>query len=257
MSEMLIKKYGRVALIRFNRPNSLNILSLDFFEQLNKALDTVEADSSVAVIVLMGSEKIFSAGADITEFQSLSTSQQACEKDWITKFWEKIPCCQKPTIAAVKGLALGGGFELALMCDMIVATQNARFAQPEIKIGTIPGAGGTQRLTRAIGKARAMELCLTGRMISAEEAMQLGLLTKVVADDDLESSALSLATSIAAYSLPIIKQIKQAIVAAHETHLQQGIALERQLFYSTFDLEDRDEGMQAFIDKRLPQFRDR
>ncbi len=258
METIVIERHQpRVLLIRFNCPEKLNVLSAKFFSELNTALTMAEEDKHIVVIVLMSSGRAFSAGADLTQMVAIKNTQDAIEQNLITEQWEAISRCQKPVIAAVNGLALGGGFELALMCDMIIAAESARFAQPEIKVGTMPGAGGTQRLTQIIGKAKTMEMCLTGRIIDAKEAEHLGIVTKIVEDDNLESSALALAATIASYSMPVIKRIKQAVLMADETSLSNGIAYERRLFYSTFNLDDRQEGMHAFINKRSPNFRDK
>lgn len=254
-SIVLLEKQGKVALIRLNRPDKLNALSTETFVALNAILQQVEADDSIAVMVLTGEGKAFAAGADIAEMAGYKTYADVEKIDFITGLWEKVASCRKPIIAAVNGYALGGGCELAMMCDMILAADNAQFAQPEVKLGIPPGIGGSQRLPRCIGKYKAMEMCLTGRMMSAAEAEQCGLVTRVVAADALMDEAMKLANTIAAYSLPVIRTIKSAINAAYETPLQQGMRYERQLFHTCFSLDDRREGMQAFVEKRKPDFK--
>lgn len=244
-----------IMVITLNRPEALNALCRDLITQLNQALDQAEQDPGIGAIVLMGNEKAFAAGADIQEIKDL-TFGEAYRHDFITA-WERLSSCQKPVIAAVSGYALGGGCELAMMCDIILASDTAQFGQPEITIGTMPGAGGTQRLTRLIGKAKAMELCLTGRMMTAEEAERCGLVSRVIPLEHLKSEAIALAKKIAAFSHPVIQMIKEAILAADALPLPQGIRFERRLFQSTFSLEDHQEGMTAFLEKRKPDFRHR
>lgn len=251
---IVVERHGRVGLIRLNRPEKLNALSSAVFAELNPILAAQEADDAVGAIVLTGSGRAFAAGADIAEMQKLEDYAAVADSDFISGLWEAIPNCRKPVIAAVNGFALGGGCELAMMCDIIVAARSAQFAQPEIKLGILPGAGGTQRLTRAVGKAKAMELCLTGRMFSADEAERIGLVAAVVDDDRLLEEALAMATTIASYSLPVVRLAKEAINAAYETTLAQGIRHERRLFHSTFALADRREGMTAFVEKRAADF---
>lgn len=252
---VLFEKRGKVGILTLNRPERLNTLSEKLIEDLGKALEECEADSQIHCMVLMGSEKVFSAGADIKEMQS-KTYADVYLSDFITKGWENVSRCRKPIIAAVSGYALGGGCELAMMCDFIIASDTAKFGQPEVTIGTLPGAGGTQRLSRSIGKAKAMEMCLTGRLIDAQEAEKAGLVSRVVPLDKLQEEALEIAQKIASYSLPIVMMIKESIGRAFETPLAEGLKFERRLFHSTFALEDQKEGMAAFLEKRKPSFKD-
>ncbi len=250
------EKRGKVGIITLNRPERLNTLSEKLIEDLGKVLDECEANSQIHCMVLMGSEKVFSAGADIKEMQS-KTYGDVYLSDFITKGWENVSRCRKPIIAAVSGYALGGGCELAMMCDFIIASDTAKFGQPEVTIGTLPGAGGTQRLSRSIGKAKAMEMCLTGRLIDAQEAEKAGLVSRVVPLDKLQEEALEIAQKIASYSLPIVMMIKESIGRAFETPLAEGLKFERRLFHSTFALEDQKEGMAAFLEKRKSNFKDK
>lgn len=253
---VLFEKRGKVGILTLNRPERLNTLSEKLIEDLGKALEECEADSQIHCMVLMGSEKVFSAGADIKEMQS-KTYADVYLSDFITKGWENVSRCRKPIIAAVSGYALGGGCELAMMCDFIIASDTAKFGQPEVTIGTLPGAGGTQRLSRSIGKAKAMEMCLTGRLIDAQEAEKAGLVSRVVPLDKLQEEALEIAQKIASYSLPIVMMIKESIGRAFETPLAEGLKFERRLFHSTFALEDQKEGMAAFLEKRKSNFKDK
>ncbi|HAP99011.1 MAG TPA: enoyl-CoA hydratase, partial [Rhodospirillum rubrum] len=223
---------------------------------LGAALDAFEADVNVHVIVLTGSDKAFAAGADIKEMAEKSYMDAYLE-DFITKGWERVTTCRKPIIAAVAGFALGGGCEMAMMCDFIIAAQNAKFGQPEINLGTLPGAGGTQRLTRFVGKSKAMDMCLTGRMMDADEAWKCGLVSRIVPVDDLKDEVLKIAEAIADKSLPITMMVKEAVNAAYETTLAQGVRFERRLFQASFATDDQKEGMNAFIEKRQPSFTDR
>lgn len=250
---VLSEKRGRVGLITLNRPKALNALCAQLVDELAQTVDQLEADKDVGVIVLTGSEKAFAAGADIKEMQSKSY-MDAYMEDFITVHWERIASCRKPTIAAVAGYALGGGCEVAMMCDMIIAADTAKFGQPEINLGVIPGGGGTQRLPRAIGKSKAMEMCLTGRMMDAEEAERSGLVARVVKADELLSEALKIARSIADKSLPITMICKESINRAYEGTLAEGVRFERRLFHSCFATQDQSEGMSAFVDKRQPAF---
>ncbi|MDA8233032.1 MAG: enoyl-CoA hydratase [Magnetospirillum sp.] len=247
---------GRVGLITFNRPKALNALNAVLVSELARALDTFEADSEIGAVVLTGSDKAFAAGADIREMAS-KTYMDAYIEDFITNGWERITRCRKPIIAAVAGYALGGGCEMAMMCDFILAADTARFGQPEITIGTMPGAGGTQRLTRAVGKAKAMEMCLTGRMMDAAEAERAGLVSRIVPAADLIDEAVKVAQRIAEMSRPMAMMVKEAVNAAFETGLSQGIRFERRLFHATFATEDQKEGMAAFVAKRSPAFKNR
>ncbi len=246
---------GKVGLITLNRPQALNALCDELATELTQAIETFDNDPKIHVLILTGSEKAFAAGADIKEIAP-KTFSDVYSENFITK-WECAARCRKPIIAAISGYALGGGCELAMMCDMIIATTTAKFSQPEITIGILPGAGGTQRLTRAVGKAKAMELCLTGRMFSAEEAEKMGLVTKVVEPEALIEETFSLAEKIASFSLPVTMIIKEAINQSFETGLKDGIHFERRLFHGAFSLEDRNEGMQAFIEKREAQYKNK
>ncbi|XP_067627559.1 enoyl-CoA hydratase, mitochondrial [Eurosta solidaginis] len=242
-----------VAVITLNRPKALNALCNGLMTELSKTLQTYEQDSSIAAIVITGSEKAFAAGADIKEMQGNTYSK--CIMGNFLSDWSQVARCQKPIIAAVNGYALGGGCELAMMCDIIYAGDKAKFGQPEIALGTIPGAGGTQRLTRIIGKSKAMELCLTGNMISAVEAEKLGLVSKVVPADQLVNEAVKLGEKIGTHSGLIVQLCKEAVNTAYETTLQEGLKFERRTFHATFATEDRKEGMTAFVEKRPANFK--
>ena len=248
---ILVETHGHVGLIKLNRPKALNALSDALVTELAAAVDAFEADAEIGCIVLTGSERAFAAGADIKEMAT-RTYMDVYLSDFITKKWGRVATARKPVIAAVSGFALGGGCELAMMCDIIIASDTAKFGQPEITLGTIPGIGGTQRLTRAIGKSKAMDLCLTGRMMDAAEAERSGLVSRVVPVDKLMDEALAAADKIAAMSRPAAAMAKEAINRAFETPLSEGMNVERNLFHSTFALEDRSEGMAAFIEKRMP-----
>ncbi len=252
---ILVETRGRVGLITLNRPKALNALSSGLFDDLNAAIDTFEADEAIGCMVLTGSEKAFAAGADIKEMQPYN-SVTAYVDDLLTP-WERISRARKPVVAAVAGYALGGGCELAMMCDFIIAAETAKFGQPEINLGVMPGAGGSQRLTRFVGKSKAMDMCLTGRMMDAEEAERSGLVSRVVPADNLLDTALEVAEKIAAMSLPAVLMTKEAVNRAYETTLSEGVRFERRLFHSLFATEDQSEGMQAFIDKRSANFRNR
>lgn len=249
---VLVETRGAVGLITLNRPKALNALNSQLFAELNTVLDGLEADDAIRAIVLTGSEKAFAAGADIKEMLSRDFGD-AITSNFIAP-WERITHCRKPTIAAVAGYALGGGCELAMMCDIILAADNARFGQPEINLGTIPGSGGTQRLIRAIGKSKAMEMVLTGRMMDAREAEQANLVTRIVPAADLLDEAIKLADTIAEKSGPIVCMAKAAVNQAYEMSLSAGLRYERSEFYASFATADRTEGMQAFVDKRSPKF---
>jgi len=247
--------HGRVALVRLNRPQALNALNAKLISELDCALAGFEADHDIGCVVITGSEKAFAAGADIKEMAGKSFAD-AFLSDFIGR-WDTVARARKPIIAAVAGFALGGGCEIAMMCDFIIAADTAKFGQPEIKLGVIPGAGGTQRLTRAIGKAKAMDLVLTGRMMGAEEAERSGLVARVVPAADVVAEALKAGAVIAAMSLPATLMAKDAINAAFETTLTEGVRYERRLFYSLFATEDQKEGMGAFTEKRKAAFRHR
>ena len=252
---ILVETRGKVGLITLNRPKALNALNSALLGEVNQALDGFEADTNVGCIVITGSEKAFAAGADIKEMSSLSYPQTYMDDFFIG--WDRVAGRRKPMIAAVAGFALGGGCEFAMMCDFIIAADNAKFGQPEIKLGVMPGMGGTQRLTRLIGKAKAMEMCLTGRMMGAEEAERSGLAARVVPAADLLSEALKTAETIASMSLPIAMMTKETINRADEVSLAEGIRFERRLFHAMFATADQKEGMAAFVEKRAPDFKDR
>lgn len=252
---IIVEKKDGVGLITLNRPDALNALNARLIGEMNAALDDMEADDSVRAIVVTGSEKAFAAGADIKEMKDKSFAEVA-RSDFIEP-WERITRCRKPVIAAVSGFALGGGCELAMMCDFIIAADNAKFGQPEIRLGIIPGAGGTQRLTRAVGKAKAMDLCLTGRMMDAAEAERCGLVSRVVPVADLMGEAMKAAQAIAGFSMPSVMMGKEAVNRAFETTLAEGVRFERRLFQSLFATEDQKEGMSAFSEKRSAQFKHR
>ena len=253
---ILVERRGAVGVVTLNRPEALNALNAGLIAELASALDRLEADAAVGAIVLTGNEKAFAAGADVKEMVSKTYPEIYCE-DFITRGWERLGQCRKPVVAAVAGFALGGGCELAMMCDIVIAADTAKFGQPEITLGTIPGAGGTQRLPRFVGKAKAMDLCLTGRMMDASEAEQAGLVSRVVPAAELLSEAVTIAERIAAMSRPVAMMVKEAVNRAYETMLAEGVRFERRLFHSTFATADQKEGMAAFIEKRKPTFRNR
>lgn len=246
---------GRVALLTLNRPEALNALNAQLISELNHALDELERDHGIGCIVLTGSAKAFAAGADIKEMAELKYPQ--IYLDDLFSDSDRVASRRKPIIAAVSGFALGGGCELALMCDFILAADNARFGQPEIKLGVLPGMGGTQRLTHAVGKAKAMEMCLTGRLIDAVEAERAGLVARIVPQDQLLEEALNVAAGIAAKSLPAAMMVKESVNRAFEVSLAEGIRFERRVFHAAFASEDQKEGMAAFIEKREPVFKHR
>jgi enoyl-CoA hydratase len=248
-----VETKGRVGLITLNRPQALNALNSALIAELNAALDIFEKDDGIGAIVLTGSEKAFAAGADIKEMQSKSY-MDVFLGDFITD-WERITRTRKPVIAAVAGFALGGGCELAMSCDFIIAADTAKFGQPEINLGVMPGAGGTQRLTRFVGKSKAMEMCLTGRMMDAAEAERAGLVSRVVPAADLLADAIKTAETIAAKSLPIVMMTKESVNRSYETTLAEGIRFERRVFHSMFATEDQKEGMGAFAEKRKAAFK--
>jgi len=251
-----VKTEGRVGVITLNRPDALNAINTQLTKELTKALASFEANTEIGCVVLTGSKKAFAAGADIKELQG-RTFIDIYVNDPFSESWESLARFKKPIIAAVSGYALGGGCEIAMMCDFIIAAQNAKFGQPEINLGVMPGAGGTQRLPRFVGKAKAMDMCLTGRMMGAEEAESSGLVSRVVAVGDLMDEAMAAASSIAEKSLPIAIMTKEAVNAAYETSLAQGIRFERRVFHSQFATEDQTEGMAAFVEKRTPHFKNR
>jgi enoyl-CoA hydratase/carnithine racemase len=253
--QTLIVETGEgVSLIRLNRPEAMNAFNNQLMDELTAALDTAEADKDVRCIVITGSERAFAAGADIKEMAA-KTYAEAVGEDFITRNWERVTRCRKPVIAAVAGYALGGGCELAMMCDFIIAAENAKFGQPEITIGVSPGAGGTQRLPRFAGKAKAMDMVLTGRMMDAAEAERCGLVSRIVPTAQLVEEAMKAAKTIASFSANAVMLTKEMVNAAYETPLSQGVKLERRLFHSLFAFGDQKEGMAAFIDKRKPAFK--
>jgi len=253
---ILTEVRGRVGLITLNRPKQLNALNDALMDELSAALGAYDADDAIGAIVITGSERAFAAGADIQAMKDYSY-MDVYRGDFITRNWERLRTVRKPVIAAVGGVALGGGCELAMMCDIVLAADSARFGQPEIKLGVIPGAGGTQRLPRAVGKSKAMDLILTGRMMDAQEAERAGLVARVVPADKLLDEALAVATVICEYSLPVVMMAKESINRAFESSLGDGIHFERRLFHSLFATEDQKEGMRAFAEKRKPSFRNR
>jgi len=251
-----VETRGRVGIVRLHRPQALNALCAALVSEVGQALKAFDADPGVGCIIMTGSEKAFAAGADIKEMKDKSFAD-VMHENFITEGWEVITEIRKPVIAAVAGFALGGGCEFAMMCDFIIAADNAKFGQPEIKLGPIPGSGGTQRLTRAVGKSLAMYLCLTGDMIDAETALRAGLVAKVVPLDSLMDEALRTAEAIAGLSQPVVAVCKEAVNTAFETTLAQGIAFERRMFHASFAFDDRKEGMEAFAAKRKPEWRNR
>ena len=253
---LIVETADAVTLIRLNRPQALNALNNQLMDEMTAALDAAEADPGVHCIVITGSERAFAAGADIKEMASKSYADVYSE-DFITRNWERAARCRKPVIAAVAGYALGGGCELAMMCDFIIAAENARFGQPEITLAVSPGAGGTQRLPRFVGKAKAMDMVLTGRMMDAAEAERCGLVSRVVPADKLMEEAMAAARTIAGLSPNAVSLTKEMVNAAFETPLTQGVKLERRLFHSLFAFEDQKEGMAAFVEKRKPAFKGR
>ncbi len=252
---ILVETRGNVGVITLNRPKALNALNSQLFREFNAALDAWETDENIRCVLLTGSEKAFAAGADIKEMEQLSWPGTYVD-DFITP-WDRMSRFRKPLVAAVAGYALGGGCEVAMMCDIIVAADNAQFGQPEIKLGVIPGAGGTQRLTRIVGKAKAMDLVLTGRMMGAEEAERSGLVARVVPLADLQQEAMKVAEGIAALSLPAVMIAKESVNRAYESTLSEGIRFERRVFQGLFGTNDQKEGMNAFISKRQPGFKHR
>jgi enoyl-CoA hydratase len=250
---ILVETRGRVGLITLNRPKALNALNDELMNELGRALLAFDEDDGIGAVVLTGSEKAFAAGADIGAMKDWSY-MDVYKSEYITRNWETLKQVRKPVLAAVSGYALGGGCELAMMCDFIIAAESARFGQPEIKLGIIPGAGGTQRLPRAVGKAKAMDLALTGRLMDAHEAERAGLVSRVVAADKLLDEALAAAAVIAGYSLPSVMMAKEAINRAYELPLSEGMLFERRLFHSLFATADQKEGMSAFAEKRAANF---
>ncbi len=253
---ILVEARERVGLITINRPKQLNALNDAVMDEIGAALLAFDADDGIGAIVITGSAKAFAAGADIGAMAGFSFVD-AYKGDYITRNWETIRSVRKPVIAAVAGFALGGGCELAMMCDIIIAADSARFGQPEIKLGVIPGAGGTQRLPRAVSKAKAMDLCLTARMMDATEAERSGLVSRVVPAERLLDETIAAAQVIAGFSLPAVMMAKEAVNRAYESTLSEGVMAERRMFHALFATEDQKEGMAAFVEKRRPEFKHR
>ncbi len=252
---IIVEAKGRVGIIRLNRPQALNALNSPLFQELGDAVDEFEIDDGIGCMLLTGSEKAFAAGADIKEMVSQSFNDVSMRE--FTAAWHRVARARKPVVAAVAGYALGGGCELAMLCDIIIAADNAKFGQPEIKLGVIPGIGGTQRLTRAVGKAKAMDLILTGRLMDAAEAERSGLVARVVPASKLMEEAMGVAETIASMSLPSAMAAKEAINRSYEVSLAEGVLFERRVFHSLFATEDQREGMSAFVEKRPPKFKNR
>ncbi len=251
---ILVETRGKVGLITLNRPAVLNALNDELMNELGAALTAFDKDANIGAMVVTGSDKAFAAGADIAAMANFSFAD-VYKEEFITRNWETIRSVRKPVIAAVRGFALGGGCELAMMCDFIIAADTAKFGQPEIKLGIIPGAGGTQRLPRAVSKAKAMDLCLTARLMGADEAERAGLVSRVVAADKCLEEAIDAATVIATFSLPSVMMVKESINRAFESGLSDGMMYERRLFHSCFATEDQKEGMSAFLAKKKPEFK--
>ncbi|PTM60101.1 enoyl-CoA hydratase [Phreatobacter oligotrophus] len=252
---LIVETRGKVGLVTLNRPKALNALNSQLIAELNTVLDGFERDPGIGCIVITGSEKAFAAGADIMEMKD-KTYPESYLEDFITS-WDRVAQRRKPMIAAVAGFALGGGCELAMMCDFILAADTAKFGQPEIKLGVMPGAGGTQRLTRFVGKSKAMEMCLTGRMMDAAEAERVGLVSRVIPAAELVDEAVKVASQIADMSLPTVMMTKESVNRSYETTLAEGIRFERRVFHAMFALADQKEGMGAFAEKRKPAFKNR
>jgi enoyl-CoA hydratase len=253
---LLVDTGSGIALIRLNRPEALNTLNCALMSELGRVLDLLEADDTIGAMIITGNEKAFAAGADIKEMKDMSAMDMFMS-NYFTAGWERVTTCRKPVIAAVSGYALGGGCELAMMCDFILAADNAVFGQPEITLGIPPGIGGTQRLTRLVGKSKAMDMCLTGRTMSAKEAERAGLVSRIFPAADLLVEARKIAESIAEKSRPAVFMVKEAINRAPETTLAEGVRYERRLFHAAFASEDQNEGMEAFAEKRSPRFKNR
>ena len=253
---ILTETRGRVGVITLNRPKQMNALNPKLMQELGQALYGYDADDGIGAIIITGNEKAFAAGADIVAMKDWDYIE-VFRSDYITRDWEHIRKIRKPVIAAVAGYALGGGNELAMACDIVIAADNAKFGQPEINLGIIPGAGGTQRLPRAVGKAKAMDMCLTARVMDAAEAERSGLVSRVVPLDKLNDEAMAVADKIANYSLPVVMMVKESVNRAYESSLSEGILFERRLFHSGFALADQKEGMDAFATKRKPVFKNR
>ncbi|KAI5912064.1 enoyl-CoA hydratase [Azoarcus sp. PA01] len=246
---VLAERRGRVGLLTLNRPDHLNALSDALIDLLGDELEAMDADESIGAIVIVGAGKAFAAGADIDAMADWSY-MDVYKTNYVSRNWDRLARVRKPVIAAVRGFALGGGCELAMTCDMIIAAEDARFGQPEIRLGVLPGAGGTQRLPRAVGKAKAMDMCLTARMMDAQEAERVGLVSRIVPAERLLDEALEAAARIAAFSLPVAMMIKESVNRAFESGLSEGLLFERRSFHATFGLQDQKEGMAAFVAKR-------
>ncbi|MDD9901235.1 MAG: enoyl-CoA hydratase [Alphaproteobacteria bacterium] len=253
---IIVEKKDGVALVTLNRPEAMNALCTPLMEELHDALEDFEHDDAVRVVVITGNEKAFAAGADIKEMAPRDF-MDVYKADFITHKWERVTQCRKPVIAAVSGYALGGGCELAMMCDFILASETAKFGQPEVTLGTLPGIGGSQRLTRLVGRAKAMEMCLTGRMMDAAEAERSGLAARVIPAEGFMDEIMKTAQKIAGFSQVAVMMIKDAVNRVDETTLAEGVRYERQLFHASFGTADQKEGMAAFIEKRKPAFKDR
>jgi len=253
---LIIEKQEKIGIIKLNRPKAMNALCQELMDELVTAIDDFEKNEEIKVLILTGNEKAFAAGADIKEMAPKSF-MDVYKEDFITTNWERIAKCRKPIIAAVSGYCLGGGCELAMMCDFIIASETAKFAQPEVTIGTIPGIGGTQRLTRIIGKSKAMDMCLTGRILSVEEAENAGLVARVFPVENFLKETIKIAEKIAGFSSPITMMLKESVNRAYETTLSEGLKFERRMFHSTFATSDQKEGMSAFTEKRNPKFNDK
>jgi enoyl-CoA hydratase len=250
---VIVETRGKTGLIQLHRPQQMNALNDALMDELGAALDEFETNDNIGAVVITGSEKVFAAGADIAAMKAWDY-MDVYKSDYISRNWERVKTCRKPIIAAVAGYALGGGCELAMMCDIILAADNAQFGQPEIRLGVIPGAGGTQRLPRAVSKAKAMEMCLTARMMDAAEAERAGLVSRVVPANRLLDEALATAETIAGFSLPVVIMVKEAVNRAYESSLSEGLLFERRSFHATFALKDQKEGMAAFLEKRKANF---
>lgn len=251
---IIVQKDGHAGLITLNRPDAMNALNNEMMDEITHALQLFEKDDDIAAMVITGSEKVFAAGLDIKEIAD-KTYSEVIHENLVTKNWEEITRCKKPVIAAIAGYALGGGCEVAMMCDIIIAAENAKFGQPEVSVGVIPGAGATQRLIRSVGKSKAMEMCLTGRHMGAQEAERVGLVSRIVEADMLVEEAIKMANAMSKMSPLAIKQTKEAISRSYEMTLQEGLLFERRLFHACFGTEDQKEGMSAFIEKRQPNFK--
>ena len=250
---IILEERDKVALITLNRPEALNALNRQLMDELTDAIRSIEANDAIGCTVITGSEWAFAAGADIKEMQSKSYADVMME-DFITANWEEVTRTRKPVIAAVAGYALGGGCELAMMCDFILAAENAKFGQPEIQLGVIPGAGGSQRLTRFVGKSKSMEMCMTGRMMDAAEAERSGLVSRVLPTEELLDEALAVAAKIADLSRPALYVLKESVNRSYEVPMDEGVRFERRVFHSLFAFDDQTEGMEAFVEKRTPNF---